>query len=343
MADTSETVLERLKNDLPSRYDVSTGSYTYDIEKVHAEEFHNAYDLVENKERQFSVATATGIYLDRLVADFGVMRKDAVNAEGYVTIRGDTGAAVHVGDKVAAGNVIFSIQTYATINDAGGVTVPVVCDMPGAAGNVAAGAINRFPVTLPNILSVTNAEPTSGGADEETDSALRERFSEYVSRPITSGNKWQYIAWAKEISGVGDAKCQPLWNGNGTVKVIVVDTDMQPASETLLSRVREHIEQQHPIGAEVTVAAATVLQINVACHVISDSDATESIKNNINNYLKSVSFKAGYVSYAKIGEAILHSDGVIDYEDLRVNGGNENIPVSETESAVLGGVEIDRD
>ena len=31
MADTSEKVLERLKNDLPSRYDVSTGSYTYDI------------------------------------------------------------------------------------------------------------------------------------------------------------------------------------------------------------------------------------------------------------------------------------------------------------------------
>lgn len=342
MADTSKIIMERLKNDLPARYDMSVGSYTYDIEKVHAEEFHNAYDLVENKERQFSVATATGTYLDKLVADFGITRKGAISAEGSVTIRGNIGATVHVGDKVAAGNVIFSIQAERTISGAEGVTVPVVCDMPGAAGNVAAGAINRFPVTLPNILSVTNAEPTSGGADEEIDRELRERFSEYVSRPITSGNKWQYIAWAKEVSGVGDAKCQPLWNGNGTVKVIVVDTDMQPASETILRRVRDHIEQQHPIGADVTVTAATALQINISCHVLSDSDATESIKNNINEYLKSVSFKACYVSYAKIGEAILHSDGVIDYEDLRVNGGYDNIPVSETESAVLGGVEIDR-
>ena len=53
---------------------------------------------------------------------------------------------------------------------------------------------------------------------------LRKRFTEYVSHPITSGNKWQYISWAKSVDGVGDAKCLPLWNGAGTVKVIIVDS-----------------------------------------------------------------------------------------------------------------------
>ena len=40
-----------------------------------------------------------------------------------------------------------------------------------------------------------------------------------VSLPATSGSKYHYIQWAKEINGVGNAKCLPLWNGNGTVKL----------------------------------------------------------------------------------------------------------------------------
>lgn len=90
------------------------------------------------------------------------------------------------------------------------------------------------------MLRVTNEHATTGGSNDETDTQLRERYNEYISRPVTSGNKYQYISWAKSVPGVGDAKCIPLWNGPGTVKVIIVDTENQIAPAELVKSQRIH-------------------------------------------------------------------------------------------------------
>lgn len=343
MTETRDAIMERLKNELPERYDVSVGTYTYDIEAAHAVEFENAYDIIENKEKQFNVATATGTYLDAIVSEVGITRKEASIAESDndVVITGSPGAIVRAGDKVAAGNIIFSITENAEIGRDGIVRVKVICDMPGSQGNVPAGAINRFPITLPNIISVRNEKALSGGADKENDSELRARFTEYVSHPITPGNKWYYVSLAKSVSGVGDAKCQPLWNGNGTAKVIIVGTDMQPANDALISKVQSHIDENRNIGADITVSTATEKIINISCKLTREADITELIRENLKKYFVSVSFKGSYVSYAQIGHCILDTEGATDYSNLTINGGRDNIPVAETEIAVLGGVELD--
>ena len=82
---------------------------------------------------------------------------------------------------------------------------------------VSAGYINRFPVTISGLLRVTNEHATTGGSNDETDTQLRERYNEYISRPVTSGNKYQYISWAKSVPGVGDAIVYPVMErtGNG--------------------------------------------------------------------------------------------------------------------------------
>ena len=54
-----------------------------------------------------------------------------------------------------------------------------------------------------------------------------------------------------------------------------------------------------------------------------------------------ISFSKGYVSYAKIGQAILNTDGVIDYTNLTVNQSTNNVPITETQIAVLGVLKID--
>lgn len=43
---------------------------------------------------------------------------------------------------------------------------------------------------------------------KKSDDELRDRYFEKVSLPATSGSKYHYEQWAKEISGVGDAKCR---------------------------------------------------------------------------------------------------------------------------------------
>ena len=173
-----------------------------------------------------------------------------------------------VGEKVAAGNVIFNITENAIIPNSGSVTVRIVCDSAGVKGNVEKGKINRFPVTIQGLVSVTNEISTTGGSDKESDVELRKRFTEYVSHPITSGNKWQYISWAKSVDGVGDAKCLPLWNGAGTVKVIIVDSEKQLAGSELINKVQSYIDEQCPIGADVTVTTATAVSIKRISEVI---------------------------------------------------------------------------
>ena len=340
MAETIDTILERMLLQIPSRYDTSSGTYTYDIEKSTAMEFENVYDIISSLDSYFYASTATGKYLDMRVGEFGLERKEASYATGCVTVSGNVGAKVSVGEKVAAGNVIFNITENAIIPNGGSVTVQVVCDSAGVKGNVEKGKINRFPVTIQGLISVTNEISTTGGSDKESDVELRKRFTEYVSHPITSGNKWQYISWAKSVDGVGDAKCLPLWNGAGTVKVIIVDSEKQLAGSELINKVQSYIDEQCPIGADVTVTTATAVSINVTFSADVDESTIESIKSNIRSYLRDVSFANGYVSYAKIGQTILNTDGVDDYSNLKINSKTENIAISETEIAVLGGVTV---
>lgn len=339
MSETVDKIMERLGDNLPTRYDISTGSYTYDIERSIATEFANAYDMLESKEIQYYASTATGKYLDMRAEEFGIERKSATYATGSVTVYGASGSAVSIGDTVAAGNVFFEIMENATIGSDGSVTVGIRCRSATADGNVDSGKINRFPVSISGCTAVTNLYATSGGSDEETDEALRERLLEFLSRPVTSGNKYQYVSWAKSVDGVGDAKCFPLWNGNGTVKVVIVGNDNKAPDAELISNVQKYISDVAPIGASVTVAPADETKINISCKASMDADVTENIIQSIKEYLSEVSFSEGaIVSYAKIGQAILNTDGVTDYEDLTVNGGRENVTIKDTDIAVVGEV-----
>lgn len=90
-------------------------------------------------------------------------------------------------------------------------------------------------MSIPGITRVTNAKATYDGFDEETDDELRERLLFKVRQPATSGNINDYIEWGTSVEGVGHITVVPLWNGNGTVKLLVTDSNGQPASPDLLS------------------------------------------------------------------------------------------------------------
>ena len=123
----------------------------------------------------------------------------------------------------------------------------------------------------------------------------------------------------------------------------IVDSEMKLAGEALIGRVQGYIDEQRFIGADVTVKTASERIINISCKLIAERDVMEELENNLEEYLRSVSFKGSYISYAKTGNVIFETDGVIDYVDLKINGDTVNIPINETEIAVLGGVNIDGD
>ena len=149
-----------------------------------------------------------------------------------------------------------------------------------------------------------------------------------------------------EVSGVGAAKCIPRWNGPGTVKVLIINQDREEADETLINSVSEHIEEERPVGPTITVVSATPLLINVNVTLILQSGYTvsvveETIKSEINSYLKDIAFEQTYVSLAHIGRSILGISGIVDYENLTINGGTSNIDIAEDEVPALGVVKVE--
>ncbi len=345
MVNDKDGIQTRLLANIDDKYDKSEGGFFYDAEKPVAIELESAYVEIGGLLDKRYADTATGLDLDRVVKDVGISRKLAVKVSGVVTITGIVGSSITKGEKVASDSINYVFTDTTTVIPANGtIDVNVQCETSGTTGNVPVGAIKYFPKTLAGLQTVTNKLAFNNGYDMETDAELRVRYYTKVQTPATSGNIYQYKNWALEVTGVGNARIVPLWAGNGTVKVILVNSNKVGADTTLVSNVASHIEDNSPIGATVTVVSAIEKAININATLVIDSTNTTmaqviaDITNNVKYYLKSIAFKQNYVSYAKIGSIILESDGITDYNNLKINDGIVNVSIADTEVAVLGSV-----
>jgi uncharacterized phage protein gp47/JayE len=348
---TQAEILALLLSFVDSKYDKRPGSFMYDALAPVAKKL-SFMDLdIETVKSKLSIDHLTGDELTQRINErAGITRKAATFAVGNVTVIG-TGIIFAGALFETAGGTRFHATETKTITTSGNVAIEA--DISGSSGNVASDTITLFPVTLTGFTAVTNTAPTADGFEAESDEDLLIRYYERIRTPATSGNKSQYKSWAKEVSGVGDAKALSLWDGDNTVKIVVINADKRPASTQLVSDVQTYIDPGvtglgdgiAPIGSFVTVVSATGIDINIAVTVTLSSgytlsQAKDNITEKITTYLKEIAFVESVVSYAKIGSAILASSGVGDYSALTVNAGNANIAIGNTQVAILGTVTV---
>ena len=330
-------MLDRVSNTL----DKSQNSFIHDALAPAALELASAYMYLEYIQDKLNVENLEGEELETYVYQrSGITRRPATKARAIVKIEGEEGTIISRGDVVAAGNIRFIVLEGKEIGPEGFVEIEVECEEPGAIGNVPAGAIDYLPVSIPGIIIISNPEPAVGGYEEESDSELLERYYEKIKTPAISGNKHHYLVWAKEVVGVGDARVIPLWDGPGTVKVVIIDSNKEPASQALIDEVSKHIEEERPIGADVTVTSAQPKKIDMELTIIKDEMHTlEQVKANIrkgiSDYFAEVAFRQDFISYAHIGRVLLDCEGVLDYSDLTINGDTENITLDYEETPIL--------
>ena len=348
---TSEEILTELLANISDTYQKTIGYPAYDFSKTFAMSESGLYSAIDIVDKMRDVANLTGDDLTKFVLQRkGIIRKLATYSTGILTITGS--ATINIGDLFeSAGGIQFKATETKTITTSG--TINIQCLTAGETGNLGANSITLMPVTIAGITAVTNEAGTSGGYETESDNDLRQRYLDALLLPITSGNKNHYIAWAKEVTGVGGAKVFPLEYGNNSVEVIIIDANKQPASSELIVNVQEYIdpassgsgEGQAPIGAYCYVNSATGIDVNVSCSITLIpgyllADAQANIANKRAEYLKSIAFKQNYVSYAQIGSCILDSEGVQDYADLLVNSGTANITLGDKDVATPGTIEV---
>lgn len=345
--ETFETIMARMLAQFPDTVDKREGSVLWDLLSPKASELAQAYIQMDNVINLGFASTTYGEYLERRAAEQGLTRKPAISATGYVTVTAPEGTVIPQGTRFAtnAETPIYFVTTAEATVGVNAVQIEVQAEVAGISGNVNAGNITVVLGDLAGIATVTNAEEFSGGFDEETDAELYERYYEEVSRPTTSGNKYDYIKWAKSVPGISDAKVYPLWDGPGTVKVIVADSEKRAPSQSILNAVITYIGEQHPVGAEVTIESVTEITININVKLtlrdgVSLETAQASVYANIEAYLKTIAFDNDTVRYTSIGNAILDGTGVVDYENLQVNGLTANIIMQSTEVPIIGALNV---
>lgn len=350
--------LKNMQKNMPEEYENKTpGFLTYDLLKSVSLEVDKLISKVEGVEKKIDPRNMTIEELEiEAKTRRGIIRKKAINAKVILNLTGQ--GTINIGDLFSTkSNIQF--QSLETKLIDGNGQIEAECTQIGSLGMVDTGSITQFPVTLQGINIVVNNEPSYDGFDSESHESLLERYLDDVQNPVTSNNVHHFEKWAREVAGVGKAKIFPTWKGNNSVKVVIIDDNMLPASSELVAKTQEYIDPIEPqkwgkgcgksaLGSYCTVLSASQKLINIEATIIKSSNyALQNIKleieNSIRGYLKTVAFdeQINYVSHSKIVSLIMSVEGVLDVTGVKMNGSlTSNVMLLDEEVAVLGSVTV---
>lgn len=333
-------ILEGIKNDLSK----TEGTLTYDSVAPVAIEISTLYGELDRILTQGYLPTSSGQFLDLKAGEHGIERKQGNKSKGILKIQGETGSIVPKDTMVSTNSgLTFKITEEVVVGIEGHVLASIEAMEIGSRYNVPSNSIRTINLSLAGVVNVFNENPTVEGYDIETDEQLLDRLLLKVQKPATSGNKYHYLQWAKEIQGIGDAVVYPRWNGPMSVKIVLVDNNNMPVVSEKVAEVKKHIEDLRPIGADVTVLSAAGLEMNIEATVELEAGADKKVvedifKERLLEYFKGISLENGKVYYSKVGSILMGVEGVVNYPSLTVNGGNSDVSLSDEQVAIVGRV-----
>lgn len=344
--ETDNVIHARMLAEISDDVDKRQGSVAYDLTRPAAAEYAQAYIALDNV-LTFGFATEDmpDEYLDLRTAELGVYRKPSVKAVGQLTFTGEDGEVIVEGTRARTESNVYFVTTQDGVITNGSVTLVAEAEVGGITGNVGVGEITVILGNLSGVVEVTNVSAFDGGVDTESSASLLQRYYDKAQKPVTSGNVYHYEQWAREVAGVGDARVHPIWNGPGTVKVVLLDEQKKTPAQSIIDATAAYIEVQRPVGANVTVVGAQEVPIDVSAELTLAHDAVldevvADIERGVAEYLASLAFKDTLIRYTRIAAILLDIPRIIDYANLTVGGGVDNIEVTDDQVAVLGEVTL---
>lgn len=326
---TYEVIKQRILDNINIDIDKREGSFTSNMVSPLSEELAKAYINMGDILSLGFIDDTFDTFLDKRVSEFGVYRKEGVKATGEIKVEGKEGATITNGTLVKANDLYFTV-----LND---IELPtdnvlyVEANEVGYKYNLLANTEFELVEKNDKVTKLVNETNFSKGVDVESDEDLRKRFIKIVNNPSASGNKAHYEEWALEVDGVGRAIVYPLWNGNGTVKVMIIGNDNKAVSEDIINNCKLHIEENMPIGVSLTVVTPTSLNISIKATIeLKEGYDIEDIKldfeASLNEYLKGVTNE---LTYSKVYGLLVNHSGVEDATSFTINDNNINISISE--------------
>jgi len=343
---TFENILNDMLSRVPSNVDKREGSIIYDALAPAAYKLAEAYFMLRNYVDLFFADTAVGEFLSRRTAELGIVRRPATKAIRKII----TDVPVDVGTRWG-----LEDTTYVIIEKVTDTEYKAECEQLGSIGNAYSGPLYN----IDNISGIT-AELTDiliPGEDEETDESLRQRYFESLVSQAYGGNILDYKQKVTALPGVGGVKVEPVWDGGGTVKLIIIDSEYNKPSDTLINEIQTAVDPVQnqgkgygiaPIGHVVTVVGVEEVEIDVEPQITLQTgytweDVKPIVETAINDYFTELrgewaDSETLVVRISQIEVKILAITGIVDVQNTKLNGQQQNIELGPYEIPALGEV-----
>ena len=349
-----EEILKRMLEKVPDDIDKREGSIIYNALAPAALELATLYFKMSNNIDLLFADTAVDVYLDRLCEQVGMSRKKATYSirKGLFYNADNELMDIEIGTRYSANSIVFVVTEKIETG-----TYKLKCETAGTEGNNYSGDL----VPIQYIQGLARVELTDiliPGEDIENDENLRKRYFENINETVFAGNIADYKIKTKEIAGVGAVKVTPVWNGGGTVKLTILDSDYNKATDNLIQLVQTTICPDltdtgiglAPIGHKVTVDTVENLSINLntSLTLVENTNSEtlkEKVKEVLNDYFSDLrknweEVDKTIVRISQIESKILNLDEVLDIDNTTINESTANLEIDTTQIPILGEVVI---
>jgi uncharacterized phage protein gp47/JayE len=272
-------------------------------------------DAIDNYAAQIHVTTATGVGLGRHGSEWRVPRKDATRATGGLLATTSGPASLPAGSLFQTETGIQVRTTADGIPVGAQLSAPTRAEVPGAAGNLAAGTVLNTVNSIGGIVGAVVPALMIGGTDQEQQEAWRSRILDRIQRPPQGGADHDYRRWALEFPGVTRAWVFPREQGTGTVVVRFAMDDVYPGgipTDQDAAALLAYIEPLRPVTAELFVYAPVARPIDVTVRdLVPRNDETEqAIDDELTDMLFREGVPGGVIAINWIWEAVSIASGV---------------------------------
>lgn len=339
---TFEAIMERMLDRVPNDIDKREGSIIWNALAPAAAEVTQSYAWLEASFDLVFADTATGEFLDKRVVEAGIERVPATRAVWDARFNVSVPAGMR-----------FFLESHSIYFQSLGNS-QLRAETAGEAGNVS--SMKDLPLqpveTIPGLETAQLVSLLVPGAEEETDQALFARYQVRVRREAVSGNAAHYKQWAESVEGVGKAKIFPLAYGEGTVRIVITDANIEPATTRLINDVQTfidpeegHGEGEAPIGAKATVVSAEWKDIAISAKIVLSSgrtleDCEREVREGVQALFRTLAFEDPFIRVSQINQILQRSPSVFDYAEVLIDGQSGNLELDEIEIPRLAEVNL---
>ena len=291
-------------------------SYLGVLARTLAGGLHEAYGFLQWIAEAAFPDTAEGAELRRWAAIWGVEPIEAVQATGSIAVTGTTDTIVDEDTLWRSGAGLDYESTAEATLVAGAATIPVRAVKAGKDGNAAVAVKMSTVSPIAGLVAEASVSVAiAGGADAESDDALRERLLLRVRAPPRGGTVSDYELWSLAAhADVSRAWARGNTPGLGQVTVYFMTDDATangiPDAATV-DTVQDYVDERRPVTAAVTVAAPTAVGLDVTITDIEPDNAAvrAAVEAELQDLVLRESEPGGTILVSHIREAISTAPG----------------------------------